>query len=444
MESAALTALPGPETLAAASVHSKAPDGDPAETFEGTLAATLGACFPMPVALPPPPGGGGLPGGGEALPRSRSLPVAAPAATFDAAPPAGPSGANLAAAAASGQSEPPGGPSESAQSPGQLTASEALATASDDVASGDSPAARRGARPTDATLPSPLRPAGAPSPGAGLVTPLPAGPHPEAAPAHALAAAAVPSASRPEAGGIGSPNAAGLRSRRIDAPVGCVVTPLPPNAAGAPEATVDGEAAAKASPEAMTDRADGIVSSAVDAKMDVSAVADRGPAAGLERPVTAAGGGDRPRDGEPLQASLQHELVGTPRWQQELGQRLVGFAEQGIREVRLHLHPEHLGPLEVRVTLQDAQVGLWLGTGSAETREALQNSLPRLREMFAQSGFTMADASIAHQQSHRHPQDPPAPAPVAFPREEPAQVGIAMRLDAFDAARGTRLLDEYA
>jgi flagellar hook-length control protein FliK len=138
------------------------------------------------------------------------------------------------------------------------------------------------------------------------------------------------------------------------------------------------------------------------------------------------------------------EPLGTPRWQHELGQRLVTLVGQGVREVRLHLHPEHLGPLEVRITLHDSQVGLWFGAQHAETRDALEQSLPRLREMFAQGGLTMTDASVA--QHHRDRGHQPATAPEAT-WSLPAQSGAGQSMEpsrSHSTHQNVRLVDEYA
>lgn len=138
------------------------------------------------------------------------------------------------------------------------------------------------------------------------------------------------------------------------------------------------------------------------------------------------------------------EQLGTPRWQQELGQRLVTLAGQGVREVRLQLHPEHLGPLEVRITLHDSQVGLWFGAQHAETRDALEQSLPRLREMFTQGGLTMTDASVAQHQHDRGNQTATARDAAwntpshsgAAQSTEPVRIGSPNQT--------VRLVDEYA
>lgn len=138
------------------------------------------------------------------------------------------------------------------------------------------------------------------------------------------------------------------------------------------------------------------------------------------------------------------EPLGTPRWQQELGQRLVTLAGQGVREVRLQLHPEHLGPLEVRITLHDSQVGLWFGAQHAETRDALEQSLPRLREMFTQGGLTMTDASVAQ---HHHDRSNQTATARDAASGMPAHSGAAQAMEPVrigSASQSDRLVDEYA
>lgn len=135
---------------------------------------------------------------------------------------------------------------------------------------------------------------------------------------------------------------------------------------------------------------------------------------------------------------------GSPRWQQELGQRLVDSVAQGVRELRLQLTPEHLGPLEVRLRLHDSQVGLWFVAASAEARDALQSSLPRLGEMFAEAGLTMGGASVGQHLPGHQAATTPWP---ARPAGEmlPASVAAAdLPAKVLRATRDDRLLDAYA
>jgi flagellar hook-length control protein FliK len=86
--------------------------------------------------------------------------------------------------------------------------------------------------------------------------------------------------------------------------------------------------------------------------------------------------------------------VGTPAWNDELGGRLTWMAANGRESASLRLSPEHLGPLEVRISVQDGEAKVWFGATHADTRSALEQSLPRLREMFASQGLVLADSGV--------------------------------------------------
>jgi flagellar hook-length control protein FliK len=74
------------------------------------------------------------------------------------------------------------------------------------------------------------------------------------------------------------------------------------------------------------------------------------------------------------------------------------MAHRGEHVAALKLSPEHLGPLEVRITTQDDRTTVWFGATHAETRAALEQALPRLRELFAAQGMQLTDAGV-----HREP-----------------------------------------
>lgn len=104
------------------------------------------------------------------------------------------------------------------------------------------------------------------------------------------------------------------------------------------------------------------------------------------------------------------EDVGTQRWRDELGARITLMATQGQQSGSLRLSPEHLGPLEIQITVtEDKTANVQFGAQHAETRTALQDALPRLREMFTAAGLTLGDAGVSGQ----------------APRERPAEEGLA-------------------
>lgn len=94
-----------------------------------------------------------------------------------------------------------------------------------------------------------------------------------------------------------------------------------------------------------------------------------------------------------LPGSIHH-----PAWQNALAERVVMLTHQGIHQAELKLHPAELGSVSVRLeNLQDgaqSQTQLQFAALNADTREALEAALPRLREMFNQQGMNLVRADI--------------------------------------------------
>jgi flagellar hook-length control protein FliK len=101
--------------------------------------------------------------------------------------------------------------------------------------------------------------------------------------------------------------------------------------------------------------------------------------------------------------------VGTSAWADELGGKITWMAKQGIDSASLRLSPEHLGPVEVHISVQDGATSVMFGASQADTRSALEQALPRLREMFANQGLSLADAGV----SREPPRHQTKPLPVA-------------------------------
>jgi flagellar hook-length control protein FliK len=133
--------------------------------------------------------------------------------------------------------------------------------------------------------------------------------------------------------------------------------------------------------------------------------------------------------------------VGTPAWTEELGAKMTWMSSQGIDSASLRLSPEHLGPLQVTISVHDGQASVWFGAAQPETRTALQQSLPQLRQLFAGQGLTLADAGVSREPPRGQTRQPAAGA-VA-----PTAAAVAISSDG-SAVRapsgGLGLLDTYA
>ena len=103
------------------------------------------------------------------------------------------------------------------------------------------------------------------------------------------------------------------------------------------------------------------------------------------------------RQAEAAHARPVHTPVGTAQWADEIGSRMTMMVEQGKHTASLRMSPEHLGPLEVRITVNGDQASVQFGAAHADTRNAIENALPRLREMFASQGLSLADANVSRE-----------------------------------------------
>jgi flagellar hook-length control protein FliK len=89
--------------------------------------------------------------------------------------------------------------------------------------------------------------------------------------------------------------------------------------------------------------------------------------------------------------------VGTPAWTDELGGQLTWMTHRGLESGSLRVSPEHLGPVEVQISVQNGDASVWFGASHPDTRAALEQALPRLREMFANQGLTLTDSGVSRE-----------------------------------------------
>jgi len=89
----------------------------------------------------------------------------------------------------------------------------------------------------------------------------------------------------------------------------------------------------------------------------------------------------------------------SPRFAEEVGARLQWIAEQQGGEATLRISPDGLGPVEIRLKLDGDRVELGFTAAQQDTRQALQDALPKLREMLAQQGLQLGQADVGQRQA---------------------------------------------
>lgn len=101
--------------------------------------------------------------------------------------------------------------------------------------------------------------------------------------------------------------------------------------------------------------------------------------------------------------TMVNTLVGQPNWGQAVGQRVMWLTQQNITEAQLRLDPPDLGPIKVKISVQNDQAQVVFTSHSASVREALDQSLQRLRELFAEQGLDLVNVDVSdHQQQQEN------------------------------------------
>jgi flagellar hook-length control protein FliK len=84
-------------------------------------------------------------------------------------------------------------------------------------------------------------------------------------------------------------------------------------------------------------------------------------------------------------------------WDQALGERIQWMVSHKLQGAQIKLNPANLGPMEVRVQVQNEQASIQFTSAHGVVREALEAALPRLRDMFDASGVKLVDVDVSGQ-----------------------------------------------
>jgi flagellar hook-length control protein FliK len=87
--------------------------------------------------------------------------------------------------------------------------------------------------------------------------------------------------------------------------------------------------------------------------------------------------------------------VGTPAWDQALGQKVVWMVGGGQQSAALTLNPPDLGPMQVVLHVSNGQADASFTANQPEVRAALEAAMPKLREMMSDAGIQLGQATIS-------------------------------------------------
>jgi flagellar hook-length control protein FliK len=86
--------------------------------------------------------------------------------------------------------------------------------------------------------------------------------------------------------------------------------------------------------------------------------------------------------------------VGTTAWESQVGQKVVYMVGSEEQTASLTLNPPDLGPMQVVLSVTNDQASVTFSSNELEVRQALENALPRLREMMSENGIALGNATV--------------------------------------------------
>ncbi|MGB6355424.1 MAG: flagellar hook-length control protein FliK, partial [Steroidobacteraceae bacterium] len=130
-------------------------------------------------------------------------------------------------------------------------------------------------------------------------------------------------------------------------------------------------------------------STAVDSSLSETGDDDAAGVAQLSGTTTGA------TDAAPATTMKVSPAVGTSEFAQGVADRVSLMVDNNLTSVKLQVNPPQLGPIDVRISVQGDQAQVSLTAHSAVTRDALESSSSKLREMLGAQGFAQVSVDIS-------------------------------------------------
>jgi len=91
-----------------------------------------------------------------------------------------------------------------------------------------------------------------------------------------------------------------------------------------------------------------------------------------------------------------------PDWSKDLGEQIVWMTNKSIPAAEIKLNPAHLGPISVRIDVSQDQANVVFTTHHADVKEAIEASIPKLREMLGAQQLNLVNVNVSHNPTSDH------------------------------------------
>ena len=86
--------------------------------------------------------------------------------------------------------------------------------------------------------------------------------------------------------------------------------------------------------------------------------------------------------------------LGQNAWETSLSSRLQMMVGQNIQTAEIRLDPPELGSLDIKIKVANDVASVNITSANSQVREALETAVPKLREMFEESGLSLGDVNV--------------------------------------------------
>ena len=101
-----------------------------------------------------------------------------------------------------------------------------------------------------------------------------------------------------------------------------------------------------------------------------------------------------PGDGLKQYSTTLSTPVNAQNWSDELSQKIVWFSGRNINAAEMHLNPAELGPIDVKISVQNEVTTVTFNVNNASVKDLLESSVVRLREMMEANGVNVGEVNI--------------------------------------------------
>jgi len=97
-----------------------------------------------------------------------------------------------------------------------------------------------------------------------------------------------------------------------------------------------------------------------------------------------------------MQMSKLNEAVNVNQadFSQNMKERLTIMMNKGVQSADIRLDPAELGQMQVKMTVENDVTSVSFTVQNAQAKEALEQAMPKLKEMLAEQGLEMGEGSV--------------------------------------------------